>query len=101
MKSTTVGVSPKLIAAVVTAALTYVLGQTVLELPAWAVVLGQVLLVSIAAYSAGPGQIVRETNEREPFKGERGATEPLSLLIYVLVAVILIVLIFALLDRVS
>lgn len=30
---------------------------------------------------------------------ERGVVEPLSLLIYVLVAVILIVLIFALLDR--
>jgi hypothetical protein len=99
VKAKTVGVSPKAFAAVVTAALTYVLGQSVLALPAWAVVLGQVVLVSIAAYAAGPGTVTRDESGESRFASERGSVEPLSLLIYVLVAIILIVLIFALLDR--
>ncbi len=39
--------------------------------------------------------------EASTAKDERGAVEPLTLLVYVLVCVILIVLIFALLDRVE
>lgn len=54
---TTVGLSPKFIAAVVTAVLTYVLGQEVLELPPLAVVAGQAVLVALAVYVAGPGAV--------------------------------------------
>src|SRR4051812_5468913 len=48
----TVGVSPKLIAAVVTAVVTYVLGQAVLDLPPLVVVIGQAVLVAAAAFAA-------------------------------------------------
>jgi hypothetical protein len=103
MKTRTVGISPKLVAAVVTAVLTYVLGQEVLELPAGAVVAGQAILVALAAYVASAGDVVLTTPEdggREGLAGERGVTEPLTLLVYVIVIVILIVVLFEVLDRV-
>jgi hypothetical protein len=53
----TVGVSPKLIAAVVTAVVTYVLGQAVLDLPPLVVVIGQAVLVAAAAFAAPPGKV--------------------------------------------
>lgn len=53
----TVGISPKLIAAVITAVLTYLLGQEILELPAYAVVAGQAVLVALAAYVASTGAV--------------------------------------------
>ena len=53
----TLGVSPKLIAAVFTAILTYLLGQEVLELPPIAVVVGQAVLVALAAFAAPPGEV--------------------------------------------
>jgi hypothetical protein len=53
----TLGISPKLIAAVVTAVLTYVLGQEVLELPPLATVAGQAVLVALAVYMANPGDV--------------------------------------------
>ena len=51
------GVSPKLIAAVITAVVTYVLGQTVLELPPIATVAGQAVLVALAAFAAPAGSV--------------------------------------------
>ena len=54
----TQSISPKLVAAVVTAVIAYVLGQTVLELPAVAVVIGQAVLVALAAYFASPGDVM-------------------------------------------
>lgn len=53
----TVGVSPKAIAAVVVAVITYVLGQEVVDLPTWIEVIGQAVLVAIAAYTAPPGTV--------------------------------------------
>lgn len=58
----TEGISPKAIAAVITAVLTYLLGQQVLELPALAMVLGQAALVGVAAYAAGVGRVVGSAN---------------------------------------
>ncbi len=60
MSAKTKGVSPKLLAAVVTAVLTYLLGQEVLELPAWATVVGQAVLVALAAFAAPPGLVEPE-----------------------------------------
>jgi hypothetical protein len=53
----TVGISPKLAAAVATAVITYLLGQLVLDLPDVAVVIGQAVLVALAAYAAPPGTV--------------------------------------------
>ena len=53
----TQGVSPKLIAAVTTAVVTYLLGQTVLELPPVATVIGQAVLVALAAFAAPAGSV--------------------------------------------
>lgn len=101
MKTKTVGVSPKAIAAVITAALTYVLGQEVLALPAWAVLLGQVVLVSIAAYSFGPGTVTTADPDvgKVKYGGERGYADPMYLLVCAIVALILIVVLFKVLDR--
>lgn len=59
-KGATAGVSPKLLAAVITAVLTYLLGQTVLDLPAVAVVIGQAVLVALTAFTASPGLVTTE-----------------------------------------
>ena len=53
----TKGISPKLIAAVVTAIITYLIGQPILELPPVAVVIGQAILVALAAFAAPPGDV--------------------------------------------
>jgi O-antigen/teichoic acid export membrane protein len=57
MKVKTKGISPKLIAAVLTAVVTYLVGQEALELPVWAVVVGQAVLVAAAAYAANAGLV--------------------------------------------
>jgi energy-converting hydrogenase Eha subunit C len=57
MKQRTHGISPKLIAAVVTAVGTYLVTQPLLELPAIAVVVIQAVLVAVAAYFASPGDV--------------------------------------------
>lgn len=104
MKAKTVGVSPKLIAAVIAAVLTYVLGQEVLELPAWAVVTGQAVLVALAVYSAAVGAVTLT----DPHVGQvkngglgdnRGQAEPLTLLVYVIVVIILVVVLFKVLEQ--
>lgn len=103
MKTKTVGVSPKLIAAVVTAVVTYLVGQEALELPAWAIVAGQAALVALAAWVANPGSVTTTEDPdvgRARFADERGVTEPLTLLVYVIVIVILIAVLFAVLDRI-
>jgi hypothetical protein len=53
--SRTIGVSPKLVASVVTVVVTYLLTQTVLALPPAAVVACQALLVAVSAFVASPG----------------------------------------------
>lgn len=53
----TTGISPKLIAAVIAAVITYLLGQELLELPAWAQVTGQTALIALAVYRASPGSV--------------------------------------------
>lgn len=60
MTAKTVGASPKLWAAIITAAVTYVLGQTILELPPGAVVAGQVVLIALAVWRANPGLVEPE-----------------------------------------
>jgi hypothetical protein len=55
------GISPQLAAAVITAVITYLLGQTLLELPPLAVVGGQAVLVAIAAWAAPPGSVTPPT----------------------------------------
>jgi hypothetical protein len=57
----TLGISPKLTAAVITAVITYLLSQTILELPDIATVIGQALLVALAAYAAPPGKVTPQT----------------------------------------
>lgn len=51
------GISPKLVAAVITAVITYLLGQEVLALPPVATVSGQGILVALAAYAAPAGSV--------------------------------------------
>lgn len=51
------GLSPKLIAAVITAVVTYILGQEVLALPPIATVIGQAVLVALAAFAAPAGSV--------------------------------------------
>ncbi len=63
-----IGLSPKLIAATIAAVVTYLLGQTVLELPAVAVVCGQAALVALAAFRAGPG-VVTAVDDTPPADG--------------------------------
>jgi hypothetical protein len=53
----TVGVSPKLIVAGLAAVATYLVTQTVLELPPWAVLLCQVVVILAGVYAAPPGQV--------------------------------------------
>lgn len=53
----TLGISPKLVAAVIGAVVTYVLGQQVLELPPVAVLAVQVVGVAVAAWAAGAGRV--------------------------------------------
>ncbi|MBA3583419.1 MAG: hypothetical protein H0W36_02620 [Gemmatimonadetes bacterium] len=53
----TIGLSPKLLAAVVAAVASYLLGQTILELPAVAVLALQVLTVAVGAYVTSPGEV--------------------------------------------
>lgn len=52
-----IGISPKLIAAVIAAITTYLLGQTILELPPLVTVIGQAILVAAAAYAAPAGAV--------------------------------------------
>jgi hypothetical protein len=63
MTRSTAGVSPKLTAATVAAVAAYLLGETVLALPAWAVVACQAVLVAAAAYTAPPGHVVTTRKE--------------------------------------
>ena len=63
----TVGISPKLIAAVVTAVATYIIGQELVELPVLVEVALQALLVGIAAWRANPGAIAPS---RDQLKGQ-------------------------------
>lgn len=53
----TKGISPKLVAAIVTAIGGYLLAQTILELPDWIVLAVQVVLVAVGVYSARPGNV--------------------------------------------
>lgn len=53
----TKGISPKLIAAVITAVVTYVLGQEVLDLSPLVTVIGQAVLIALAAFVAPPGSV--------------------------------------------
>lgn len=53
----TQGISPKLVAAIIAATVTYLLTQTVLELPAGIVLALQVASVAVAVYRAGPGDV--------------------------------------------
>lgn len=56
----TVGISPKLIAAVVTAVGGYLLAQTVLELPPGVVLAIQVVLVAVGVFAARPGDVTAD-----------------------------------------
>lgn len=53
----TIGISPKLPAAIVAAVITYLLGQEVLELPAGVVVALQGAGVALGVFLAGPGDV--------------------------------------------
>lgn len=53
----TTGLSPKLIVAVLTTVLTYILGQALLDIPAVWEVAGQAVLVALATYAAPPGDV--------------------------------------------
>lgn len=52
------GISPKLVLALISAEASYLLGQQVLELPAWGVLLLNLVLVGIAVAAASPGNVV-------------------------------------------
>jgi hypothetical protein len=100
VKQKTVGVSPKLIAATVTAIITYLLGQEVLELPPAVEVIGQAVLVALAAYIASPGLVVKE---REPDTTYRPGVSGYSLvevLVILFVALLLVLVLLAVLERV-
>lgn len=51
------GISPKLIVAVLTAVVGYLIGQTILDLPPGVVLSLQVALVALGVYSAQPGDV--------------------------------------------
>lgn len=53
----TLGISPKLIAAVIAAVLAQVIADPLLELPAWADYIIQAALTALAAYLAPPGSV--------------------------------------------
>jgi hypothetical protein len=65
-------ISPKLIAAVIAAVVGYIVGQEALDLPAWAEVAGQAVLVGIATYAARPGAVVTDTRPRAGVRGGPG-----------------------------
>lgn len=68
------GPSPKLIVAVITAILTYLGAQEVLDLPPAAVVTVQTVLVALGVYRAGPGDVAvnaDDVNADPAFAGER------------------------------
>lgn len=65
MQRETVGISPKLVAAIISAVASYLVTQTVLDLPAIAVVVCQAIVVALAVYMAGPGIVVEKTPESE------------------------------------
>lgn len=65
-KRVTIGVSPKLVAAVVSAVVAYLVTQPLLDLPP-AVVLGlQVVSIAIATWAAAPGLVTEEVPTDAP-----------------------------------
>jgi hypothetical protein len=53
----TIGLSPKLYAAVTAAVLGYLATQTLVTMPGWADLLVQVGLVAVGVFAAGPGRV--------------------------------------------
>lgn len=53
----TQGISPKVVVTTLTAVLTYLVTQQLLELPAWAVLLCMIVLVALGGYKAPPGSV--------------------------------------------
>lgn len=95
MKAKTQGISPKLIAAVVAAVVGYLLTQTVLNLPPWAVVAAQAVLVAIAAFAAPPGTVSPDSYIKGVVKkaaSAKGLTLVEVLVVLILVIVILLIL---------
>lgn len=64
MKTRTVGVSPKLVAAVVTAVVTYIVGQELVDLEPWVEMILQGVLVALAVFAASPGTVVAAPDDR-------------------------------------
>ena len=106
----TLGISPKAIAAVVSAVLTYIVTQTVLDLPSWAVVLSQAVLIGLAAYTASPGDVVPKADvaSDDLLLADKGARDRLAdagqssvdLVVKVLVVIVLVLFALALLGTV-
>lgn len=56
-KARTRGLSPKFWAALVSTEATFLVGQTILELPAWVMLVAQAVIVGAAVFTAGPGSV--------------------------------------------
>lgn len=95
MKTRTVGVSPKLVAAVVTAVVTYIAGQELVDLEPWVEMILQGVLVALAVYSVGPGTVVAEPDDRA---GERGYSL-VEVLAALFLGLLVVIVLLALLDR--
>lgn len=96
MTTRTIGISPKLIAAVVTAVITYIVGQELVELPAWVEMILQGVLVAGAVYAARPGTVVTEDADvphRPSIRDERGEITRDMLLGALIVAVVVILIV--------
>jgi hypothetical protein len=97
----TVGISPKLIAAVVSAVAAYLLTQTILELPPLVVLLIQVGAIIATVWKAGPGRVIvdalPDANGRR--HGEAG-NSLVEVLAACFLGVLLLLAVLALLDRV-
>ena len=75
MQVRTVGISPKLIAAVISAVAAYLVTQTLLELPPWAILLSQVVVITVGVYlaQAGDVQVIDEGLEEHDLHDADGA----------------------------
>lgn len=108
MDTRQIGISPKLIAAVVAAVLAHIAADPLLELPAWADYVLQALATGVAAYLAPPGNtatrhraddigaVLKPRPKRKPQAGY----SIVEVLVIALVCVLLIIAVVALLRSV-
>lgn len=62
----TIGISPKLILAVIGAVLGYLVTQELVDFPGWGDLVIMCALVGIGAFTAGPGVVTGATHDPSP-----------------------------------